>query len=78
MKHLLRRGKKKFDLPFSCAISSEKRKEEKINSTEADLYTRRTMWSIKGKSGNRWDLANIKRQNFFFKMQGIDETTKNM
>ena len=40
-----------FDLPFSCAISSEKRKEEKINSTEADLYTRSMMWSTKGKCG---------------------------
>ena len=57
--------KKKFDLTFSCAISSEKRKEEKINSTEADLYKRSTMWSIKGKSGKSWDLGHIKRQNFF-------------
>ena len=77
MKHQLRTGKKKFDLPFSCAISSEKRKEEKINSTEADLYKRSTMWSIKGKSGKSWDLGHIERQNFF-KVQGIDETTKNM
>jgi hypothetical protein len=37
MKHQLRTGKKPFDLPFSCAILSEKRKE-KINSKEAGLY----------------------------------------
>ena len=37
MKHQLRTGKKPFDLPFSCAILSEERKE-KINSKEAGLY----------------------------------------
>ena len=37
MKHQLRTGKKQFDLPFSCAILSEKRKE-KIHSKEAGLY----------------------------------------
>ena len=59
MKHQLRTGKKKFDLPFSCAILSEKRKE-KINSKEAGLYRGSMVWSIKGKNGKRWDLGNIK------------------
>ena len=67
MKHLLRRDQKKifFDFLFSCAILYKKEKKKKINSEEADLYTGSMVWNTKGKSGKRWDLGNIKRQNFF-------------
>ena len=66
MKHLLRRGKKKnFWLAFFLCNLIWEKKSRKINSTEADLYTRSAMLSIKGKSGKRWDLGHIKRQNFF-------------
>ena len=36
-----------------------------MNSEEADLYMGSMVWSTKGKNGKRWDLGNIKWQNFF-------------
>ena len=64
MKQELRTGEKKLTCLFPVQ-SRLKKKRRKNNSEEADLYTGSMVWNTKGKIGKRWDLGNIKGQNFF-------------